>query len=57
MKMKKDKYIEFIYNAINSYQGPDKFNVIFKSLCVEFNYSNDILKYIDLLYYLTIKVY
>lgn len=57
MKLKKDKYIEFIYNAINSYQGPDKFNVIFNSLCVEFNYSTDILKYIDLLYYLTIRVY
>lgn len=57
MKMKKDKYIEFIYNAINSYKGPDKFNVIFNSLCIEFNYSPDILKYIDLLYYLTIKVY
>lgn len=48
-----DKYIEFIYNAINSYTGDDKFNVIFKSLCIEFNYSTDLLKYINLLYYLT----
>lgn len=53
MKIKKDKYIEFIYNSINSYSGPDKFNVIFKSLCIEFNYSTDLLKYINLLYYLT----
>ena len=50
--MKKDKYIEFIYNAVKSYDGPDKFNVIFNSLCIEFNYDHKIINYIALLYYL-----
>ena len=51
-KEKPDKYIEFIFNSVNSYKGPDKFYTIFKSLCIEFNFSPDILKYINLLYYL-----